>query len=467
MQLSSLWQHLGKASVYYPQLAEITGGTTATILWLALLERVDANGEVTLAISTLSEATGLTRAEQEFARRLLSDRALIEVIIQDGSAHAYTLHLKTFEQYLVQPKSERSSVRTPKTDAHFPNRRTAIATHVTPNYRFSGPWETQEQFEAFQRALLDYAKQQGIQQASGWAFKIIDGISKGIVSPFWDDFINSRPLGESQQVQYDWEGEPGVPYPAFEEERIQYYVHKGEPIEAATAKARRDLRDPVLGKDLWEGFLRKCDRLADDALRAQRLGVETPYLPPAFSERSQPTKEKVMQKLSAIAAATKRLSAAESKPKLPSQSSEKLPRPDLESLQKIYATPLGQQLVKQQIEKHPHWGYKIVDGEVIESEDMGLPVGTARMKPLREVDPFTPGRLPLSRSQRQQERNRRRQQEREEGYQLLSELCYIGEAEMAKRISRQNARWGYEIVGDEVVERELNIEEVGDENIEF
>ncbi|MFP3435268.1 hypothetical protein SB781_36515, partial [Paraburkholderia sp. SIMBA_061] len=87
--------------------------------------------------------------------------------------------------------------------------------------------KSQQQLEAFQDELLNYAKQQGYSNPGGWVFKIIDSITKGIKSPFWDEFLAGIPLGESQKVQQEWEIEPGVPYPAFESERIQYYVHKG------------------------------------------------------------------------------------------------------------------------------------------------------------------------------------------------------------------------------------------------
>ncbi|HEY9665661.1 MAG TPA: hypothetical protein V6C91_02605, partial [Coleofasciculaceae cyanobacterium] len=230
-------------------------------------------------------------------------------------------------------------------------------------------------FEAFQRALLDYAKNQGMNNPSTWVFYIVDGISKGLISPFWDEFISGIPLGKSQKVKRDWEIEPGVPYPAFEEERTQYYVHKGEPIEEALAKARADLRNPVLGKDLWEGFLRKCDRMANEALKAKQLGVSNPYLPPSFTDKPQITKESVIEKLSAIAPqsslstssdnSTKKLSLEQHKVE-DNQSKPACDAPPLSALQQAFKTPMGRTLVKKQIAEHPEWGYGIVDGQVVD-----------------------------------------------------------------------------------------------------
>jgi hypothetical protein len=261
-----------------------------------------------------------------------------------------------------------------KTDKFFPVRRQPVAVKVTPHYQFSGPWESPEQFEEFQRSLLEHFKQQGVDNPGGWVFRIIDGMTKGLVSPFWDEFVAGIPLGQSQKIQRDWEIEPGIPYPAFEEERTQYYLQKGEPLEVAVSRARSDLRNPVLGQDLWEGFLRKCDRMADEAIKAKQLGLKTPYLPPSFTHKPQVTKQSVINKLSEI---TPQLSLSSSSDSPINQSLEqenveddpsKIPSnvPPLAALQEAYKTPMGRTLVKKQIAEHPEWGYGIIDGKVVD-----------------------------------------------------------------------------------------------------
>ena len=215
-----------------------------------------------------------------------------------------------------------------------------------------------------------------MENPSGWVFKVVDGLTKGIISPFWDEFSAGAPLGSTQQVKREWEVEPGVPYPAFEEERIQYYVQKGEPLEVAVSRARADLRKPLLAGDLWEGFLRKCDRLADRALAAKKQGVATPYLPPSFSERTTVNKEQVMAKLLQVSPP----SAQRVLPRDPDSNNEPPPeqrsiseaaeelqtpeRPSLEQLQKAYASAIGRRWVKQQLQQHPEWGYEIIDNQV-------------------------------------------------------------------------------------------------------
>ena len=461
MKLGVLWRNLGNSVVYYPNLAKITGGVTASVLfcqmfyWQSQLSNPDQ--WVRTTIDEIENETGLSRVEQELARSKLLQRFLLQERVVNGDSNQleFWVDIDALEQklndfceqnskcYSLTPKNpmtvqqsnspqltfktnsnnsstqvttetfvevitpekvekkhttnsesvdipvssssistsveviERSSPspRIVKTDKFFPVRRQPVAVKITPNYQFSGPWESNEQFEEFQRALLEYFKKQGIEHPGGWVFRIVDGISKGLVSPFWDEFVAGIPLGESQKVKRDWEIEPGIPYPAFEEERIQYYQQKGEPVEVAVARARSDLRNPVLGKDLWEGFLRKCDRLADQAIKAKQLGVLTPYLPPSFTNKPEVTIESVSEKFSAIAPQFSLASSSsdsqdhwslENQEVEDKNANSRCNIPTISALQKAYKTPMGQTLVARQIAEHPEWGYGIVDGQVVD-----------------------------------------------------------------------------------------------------
>ncbi|MEG4305220.1 hypothetical protein [Microcoleus sp. D3_18a_C4] len=404
MKIGIFLGNLGNPAIYYPKLAKITGGVTASIFLCQLLQwqsQQSNSGEWVKTNSTeIEKATGLNQEEQELARRLLKVRSLLKEKLQNPHTDTLELwadidaleeklnHFWTSNPAGIIPQTTRENNNHPveiipetsppnhvvKTDKYFGQPRQQIAVAVTPNYRFSGPWNSQEKLHNFQRALEAYAQERnlGFGNPSGWAFKIIDSMTKGLTSTFWDEFIAGIPLGESQKVQRDWEIEPEVPYPAFEEERIQYYVHKGEPLEAAVSKARADLRNPVLGKDLWEGFLRKCDRLADDALKAKQQGVDTPYLPSSFNEKPQITKDSVMRKLGAIAPQfALNQSTSDSIPEAPKLAGIESPTaaeiPSISSLQKAYQTPLGRSIVEKQIAANPEWGYEIVDGEIVES----------------------------------------------------------------------------------------------------
>ena len=404
MKIGIFLGNLGNPAIYYPKLAQITGGVGASIFLCQLLQwkvqHSNSSEWVKTNSNEIEKATGLSPEEQEIARGLLKVRSLLKE--KSTNPHTDTLELwadiDAFEEKLnnffannhtetiTEPIRDRTNrpveilsetsppQRAVKTDKYFGQPRQQIAVAVTANYQFSGPWNSQEELHNFQRALEEYARVRnlGFGNPSGWAFKVIDGMTKGLTSTFWDEFIAGIPLGESQKVKRDWDIEPEVPYPAFEEERIQYYVHKGEPLEAAVSKARADLRNPVLGKDLWEGFLRKCDRIADDALKAKLQGVDTPYLPSSFNEKPQITKDSVMRKLGAIApqfALNQSTSETIAEPpKLePQEQTTADEIPSISSLQKAYQTPLGRSIVEKQIAANPQWGYEIVDGEIIES----------------------------------------------------------------------------------------------------
>ena len=180
------------------------------------------------------------------------------------------------------------------------------------------------------------------------------------------DKYSGNPLDrENLWGKKEWEAEPGVPYPALEEERIGYWVHKGEPIETATAKARAELRNPVVAKDLWEGFLRRCDRLADDAIKAKSRGVETPYLPPSFTEKSPITKESVSAKLGAIAPQFCLESSADAESEESEIETIDDSPPTAEALNKSCITDAGRKFVESLIAKNPQWNYEMVRGQVV------------------------------------------------------------------------------------------------------
>lgn len=402
MKIGIFLGNLGNPAIYYPTLGKITGGVTASIFLCQLLQWQAQQSKSGAWVKTnsgeIEQATGLNREEQELARKLLKVRSLLKQKLTSHNTLELWADIDAFEEkvnnlliptsgtIITQTSRENNNVpveifaetyppeRAVKTDKFFGPPRQQIAVAVNPNYRFSGPWNSQEELHNFQRALEEYARERnlGFGNPSGWAFKIIDSMTKGLASTFWDEFIAGIPLGESQKVKREWEIEPEVPYPAFEEERIQYYAHKGEPLEAAVSKARADLRNPVLGKDLWEGFLRKCDRLADDALKAKQQGVDTPYLPSSFNEKPQITKDSVMQKLGAIAPQfALNQSTSEPIPELPKLEQQQQPTtdeiPSISFLQKAYKTAIGRSIVETQIAANPEWGYEIVDGEIVES----------------------------------------------------------------------------------------------------
>ena len=351
----------GPTLTYFPHLAQVAGGVAAAIFCVYWLERVGAGVWAKIEPEGISRATGLTSAELSHGLAQLHQRGVYRE--RQGPAQGFEACLEP-ESLLAQVAvlSQAPQPIAPVGDAFFPVQRSPRpAPAVAPNYQFVGPWRSPEELAAFGRALLAYFVEQGDRHPDQRKFWVIDGITKGIWSPFWDEFAQGQPLGSSQKVQRDWEIQPGVAYPAFEEERVQYYVQKGEPLEAAVARARADLRNPVLAQDLWDGFLRKCDRLADQAIAAQKQGVASPYLPPAFSDRPPITKAAVMAKLNQLEEPPP---LPPESPSLPLESAAAVPR--LELLQQAYRTKLGRNLIAQQIAKHPEWGYEIINDQIVD-----------------------------------------------------------------------------------------------------
>ncbi|MBD1903714.1 hypothetical protein NDI44_27380 [Trichocoleus sp. DQ-A3] len=74
------------------------------------------------------------------------------------------------------------------------------------------------------------------------------------------------------------------------------------------------------------------------------------------------------------------------------------------------------------------------------------------MKRIDEIDAFFSGRPPLSEKERANLNRARVQQHKEDGYQHLTELCRLGEYEAARQLANRNRSWGYEIVGEEVID---------------
>jgi hypothetical protein len=75
------------------------------------------------------------------------------------------------------------------------------------------------------------------------------------------------------------------------------------------------------------------------------------------------------------------------------------------------------------------------------------------MKRISDINPLGEGRPNPSDKERKKLRRERLQRERDEGYQMLAELCYLGEYDMAQQLANRHFNWGYEIVDGIVMER--------------
>ena len=75
------------------------------------------------------------------------------------------------------------------------------------------------------------------------------------------------------------------------------------------------------------------------------------------------------------------------------------------------------------------------------------------MQQINHINPLDLGREPISEETREKLRLEKLQKQKENGYQLLTELCYLGEYDAAKQLANRNERWGYEIVDGMVMDR--------------
>lgn len=75
------------------------------------------------------------------------------------------------------------------------------------------------------------------------------------------------------------------------------------------------------------------------------------------------------------------------------------------------------------------------------------------MKRISEINPLGEERPNPSEQERKKLRRERWQRERAEAHQMLVELCYLGEYDMAQHLANRHFNWGYEIVDGIVMER--------------
>ncbi|MEG4572450.1 hypothetical protein QUA56_07085 [Microcoleus sp. N3A4] len=75
------------------------------------------------------------------------------------------------------------------------------------------------------------------------------------------------------------------------------------------------------------------------------------------------------------------------------------------------------------------------------------------MKRISDINPLGKERPNPSEEEREKLRQERLQRERDEGYQMLVELCNLGEYDMAQQLANRQFNWGYEIFDGIVMER--------------
>ncbi|MCC3404540.1 MAG: hypothetical protein JGK17_02930 [Microcoleus sp. PH2017_10_PVI_O_A] len=75
------------------------------------------------------------------------------------------------------------------------------------------------------------------------------------------------------------------------------------------------------------------------------------------------------------------------------------------------------------------------------------------MKRISDINPLGSERPNPSDAEREKLRQERLQREKSLGFQQLTELCTLGEYDMAKQLAAKHSSWGYEIVDGVVMEQ--------------
>lgn len=75
------------------------------------------------------------------------------------------------------------------------------------------------------------------------------------------------------------------------------------------------------------------------------------------------------------------------------------------------------------------------------------------MEKIGNIDPLGKERNMLSPGERETKTYQRVRQEKEKSYQLLVELCLLGEYSYAQQLAQKNPQWGYCILEGEVMEK--------------
>ncbi|MCC3526997.1 MAG: hypothetical protein JGK21_08185 [Microcoleus sp. PH2017_22_RUC_O_B] len=75
------------------------------------------------------------------------------------------------------------------------------------------------------------------------------------------------------------------------------------------------------------------------------------------------------------------------------------------------------------------------------------------MKRISDINPLGSERQNPSNLEREKLRQERLEREKNSGFQQLTELCILGEYDMAKQLAARHSSWGYEIVDGVVVEQ--------------
>ncbi|HEY9710423.1 MAG TPA: hypothetical protein V6D48_19605 [Oculatellaceae cyanobacterium] len=268
---------------------------------------------------------------------------------------------------------------------------------------------TPEGWDEFYPQLLEYARREGKSSPAGWTSTtsrhILQELAAGRPHCLWADFQNGLPLGASEfDGQREWlNPETQEPWPYFKEALTDHFQRK-DAGRTKEVKSRFDvagevaatLAQPKKAAAYWAELKNQIIFYRERWERDRKLGISQPYLPPHFSDCTEPTLQEAAQAMGEFKGDANLLAPAavnslpptqaDDLPLLPTQpaqeaclpleekdlpaAAEPVPavveeKPSVMELQARINSRLLAPFAKILIKANPQWGYVVVEGLVL------------------------------------------------------------------------------------------------------
>jgi len=139
-------------------------------------------------------------------------------------------------------------------------------------------FRSQEECDAFYKALLELGKTKGVRSPAAWSTKIVKSIDAGEPCHYLSEYREGQQVGSCEQQE--WEIAPGQVFPRFISYLTTTLKKAGITDEQAIVTAHQQLKDVNLARSLWESCKRAIANYQDNWEKQKQLGVSNAYLPP-------------------------------------------------------------------------------------------------------------------------------------------------------------------------------------------
>lgn len=266
---------------------------------------------------------------------------------------------------------------------------------------------TPEGWNDFYPQLLEYARREGKSSPAGWTSKvshqILQELAAGRPHCLWSDFQNGFLLGASEfGGQREWlNPETHEPWPYFQEALIEHFQHEmaehTKEVKSrfnVAGKVTAILAQPKKAALYWTELKREIIKYRLRWERDRNLGISQPYLPPYYSDRTEPSLQEAAQAMGELkgdanqlesAAATNSLPPTQADlplmPPQPPQQQACLPlreeedslaepasveeKPSMQELQERLNLRTYAAVTRILVGANPQWGYVIVENLVL------------------------------------------------------------------------------------------------------